>query len=506
MNYVPVIGLEVHAELKTATKLFCDSANDSNEARPNINICPVCTGHPGTLPVLNEQAVWHVIKTGLALRSEINQFTKWDRKNYFYPDLPKGYQISQYDLPLCKGGWIEIQNAKRKSQNYNAKVKTEENRRIHIRRIHLEEDTGRLMHPEGENYSLVDFNRAGVPLMELVTEPDLRSGEEARLFGQELQLVLRYLGVSDADMEHGQMRVEANISVREPDQPLGTKVEIKNLNSFRVVERAIQYEIARQIAVLESGGRIVQETRGWDEMSAETFSQRLKEEAEEYRYFPEPDLPPLEISSEQLTSIQISIPELPWAKRERLAKEYQIPEEQIGTLVNDSALAEYFERSVSELKSWLQSSGIKDTNLPLVARLVVNYLTSDLLGLLQTENLHISEIRITPENFAELIKMVVKKEISSRVAKDVLLKMLRHTGEPDPSVIVQEEGLAQIGDESVLAEAIQKVIEENPKAVEDFKNGKENALQFLAGQVMKATRGSADPAMVQELLRRGLGR
>lgn len=502
MNYVPVIGLEIHAELKTRTKLFCDSANDPNETRPNVNICPICMGHPGTLPVLNEQAVRHVVKTGLALRSEINQFTKWDRKNYFYPDLPKGYQISQYDMPLCKGGWLEIEDAKRKAQSAKRETET---RRIHIRRIHLEEDTGRLMHPEGENYSLVDFNRAGVPLMELVTEPDLRSGEEARLFGQELQLALRYLGVSDADMEHGQMRVEANISVREPDQPLGIKVEIKNLNSFRVVERAVQYEIVRQTAVLESGGQIVQETRGWNEAKGETFSQRLKEEAEEYRYFPEPDLPPLEISSEQLTSIQISIPELPWAKRERLAEEYQIPEEQIGILVNDPALAEYFERSVSELKSWLQSSGIKGTELPLVAQLVVNYLTSDLLGLLQTENLRISEIRITPENFAELIKMIVKKEISSRVAKDVLLKMLHHAGEPDPSVIVQEEGLAQIGDESALTEMIQKVIQENPKAVKDFQNGKENALQFLAGQVMKATRGSANPGVAQELLKKELG-
>ncbi|MDP3794718.1 MAG: Asp-tRNA(Asn)/Glu-tRNA(Gln) amidotransferase subunit GatB [bacterium] len=497
MSYVPTIGLEVHAELKTKTKLFCDSPNDPAEKHPNVNICPICMGHPGTLPVLNKTAVEHVIKAGLALRSEIAAFTKWDRKNYFYPDLPKGYQISQYDLPLCRGGWLEI---KGKSDG--------DAKRIHIRRVHLEEDTGRLVHEPGKQYSLVDFNRAGVPLMELVTEPDIQSGAEARACAQELQLVFRYLGVSDADMERGQMRVEANISVREPDAPLGTKVEIKNLNSFRSVERAIQYEVARQSALLESGGVVVQETRGWNEATAETFSQRVKEEAEEYRYFPEPDLPPLDLRASDapisVRELQVALPELPWSKRERLGRQYALPEGQVAVLVGDPPLAGFYERTLSELQEWLAASAVKGVELPVVANLAANYLTSDLVGLLQKEGLSIGEIRITPENFAELIKMVVKQEVSSRVAKDVLGAMLHHAGEPDPSVIVEERGLKQIGDTNAIEAEIAKVLEANPKAVEDFRSGKENALQFLAGQVMKATKGAANPALVQELLKKSL--
>lgn len=528
MQYVPTIGLEIHAELKTKTKLFCDSPNDPDEKHPNVNICPICMGHPGVLPVLNKAAVERVVKVGLALHSEISSFTKWDRKNYFYPDLPKGYQISQYDLPLCRGGWIEI-----KVKSKNEKGKSEDLKRIHTRRIHLEEDTGKLIHPEGENYSLVDFNRAGVPLMELVTEPDMTSGAEARAFAQELQLVLRYVGVSDADMEKGQMRVEANVSVREPDAPMGTKVEVKNLNSFRSVERAIQYEAARQSALLESGGHVTQETRGFNDATGETFSQRVKEEAEEYRYFPEPDLPPLTVDEKTVKDLLLAVPEMPWAKRERFIAEYFLPFEQIEIMVADPVLAEFYERSVSELKSWLQSSGIEDVEAPVVSRTAANYLTTDLLGLLQKgarkpkgfsspererrversgtdderseeDGLTLLELRVTPENFAELIKMIVKKEISSRVAKDVLAEMLHHGGEPDPSVIVQEKGLAQVGDEGEILQEVEKVIAENPQAVADFNKGKENALQFLAGQVMKATHGRAKPELVQELLQQKL--
>jgi len=328
MNYIPTIGLEIHVELKTESKMFCSCKNNPDEKEPNVNVCPVCLGHPGVLPVPNEEAIKKVIKVGLALNCQIASFTRFDRKNYFYPDLPKNYQITQFDFPLCKNGFLEIGEKK-----------------IRIKRIHLEEDTGRSIHLEEEGFSLIDFNRAGVPLMELVTEPDMHSAKEAKEFARELQLILRYLDVAEANMEKGQMRVEANISVSK-GRELGTKVEVKNLNSFKAVERAIDYEIERQIYLLESGREVSQQTVGWDSKSGKTFIQREKEESHDYRYFPEPDIPPFEISRSLLKEIELSIPELPSEKRERFKKEFNLSDEEVEFFVQNFEIGNYFEKIV----------------------------------------------------------------------------------------------------------------------------------------------------------------
>lgn len=457
-KYIPTIGLEIHVELKTRTKMFCDSLNDPNEKYPNVNVCPVCMAHPGTLPVINEDAVKKVLMTGKALKGKLADYSRFDRKNYFYPDLPKGYQISQYKYPLVEGGELNG---------------------IKITRIHLEEDTGRLIH--GKDGSLVDFNRAGVPLMELVTEPDIESGEQASKFAKELQLILRYLDVSDADMEKGQMRVEANISISNNSER-GTKVEIKNLNSFRAVEQAINYEIERQAESLNDKKKIMQETRGWDENKQKTFSQREKEESHDYRYFPEPDLPSLEIGSLKL---EIRIPELPQQKRERFKKEFNLKDEQIEIIIQDKNGAEFFEEAVSEGKQY--------------AQLLANYFVSDFQGLMKEKMLTFEELLVTPENFAELISMIAKNKITSRVGKDVLRMMIEKGG--DPSVIVEEQGLKQTTDESVIEELAQKIIKENSKVAEDYKSGKETALQFLIGQGMKLTKGSVSPEMLAKKIK-----
>ncbi len=486
MAYKPTIGLEIHAELKTKSKMFCSCKNDPDEKRPNYNICPVCTAQPGSLPVANEEAIKKVIKTGLALNCKIAEKSKFDRKNYFYPDLPKGYQISQYDQPLCEGGFLEIKD-----------------RKIRITRIHLEEDTGSLMHPENTDYSLVNLNRAGVPLMELVTEPDITSGKEAREFAEELQIILKYLGVSDADMEKGQMRVEVNISISK-GKTLGTKVEIKNLNSFKVVEKAVDFEIKRQEEVLESGEKIVQETRGWHDKKEITFSQREKEEAHDYRYFPEPDLPLMNFEKDYIEKIKAEIPELPAGKRKRFAKEYGLDTGLIEIFVSNKDLSEYYEKVVSEFEEWLKDEGEKPHEK--LYKLVANYLISDVQGLLQGKEFKefsaqggpASGWKITPENFAEFIKMIYKNEISSKVAKMVLADMF-NTGS-DPSTIVDENNLRQMSDDSELENIIKEIILKNPKAVEDYKKGKQNSLQFLAGQVMAVTRGTANPGKVRELL------
>ena len=488
MKYEPTIGLEIHVELKTKTKMFCDSPNNPDEKEPNINICPVCMGHPGALPVINKEAVRKVLSVGNALGGKLADYSRFDRKNYFYPDLPKGYQISQYKYPLVEGG--ELNDVK-------------------ITRIHLEEDTGRLIHQKDS--SLVDFNRAGVPLMELVTEPDIKSGEETKKFAEEFQLILRYLDVSNADMEKGHLRIEANISLRNLEallplgskaSKLGTKVEIKNLNSFRAVERAINYEIKRQAEILDSGGKIVQETRGWDEIKQTTFSQREKEESHDYRYFPEPDLPALKISN---LKFQISnLPELPQQKRERFKKEYKLKDENIETMIRDKKFADYFEEVVSELKietpsvdgkelsdsPWLSDSQIK---------LAVNYLTSDLQGLMKIKSITFDTLLITPENFAELITMIGKKEISSRAGKDVLKIMFEKGGAP--SVIVDEKGLRQKDDETSLMELAKRIIKENPAVVNDYKKGKKASLQFLVGQGMKLSKGSVNPEILKNIIK-----
>ncbi len=505
MNYTPTIGLELHAELKTKSKMFCSCANNPLEQRPNVNICPICMGHPGTLPVANEEAIRKTIKVGLAFDCEIAEKSKFDRKNYFYPDLPKGYQISQYDAPFCKNGHLKVKE-----------------RDIRITRVHLEEDTGRLVHgKEGsgmptheeiqgfdsvqlvekykkDEYSLVDFNRAGVPLLELVTEPDIQLASEAKQFAQELQLILRYVGASDADMEKGQMRVEANVSVRPEGQAqLGTKVEVKNLNSFRAVERAIEYEIKRQTEVLESGGKIVQETRGWDDGKGETFVQREKESAHEYRYFPEPDIPPFEFSKEEIKAIRAELPELPQARRERFEKEYGLVEKTLEVLVVNKDLGEYFEQGISEL-----GEHISHEKMERLIKLSSNYLVSDLQGLLGGMSVEDKKFLITPENFAELMDMIADEKISTPVAKSVLKEMFE-TG-ADPHHIVEEKGLSQLSNTQELQNIVQKVIAENPKPVEDYKNGKMNALQFLAGKIMAETRGKANPQIIQDLLGQAL--
>jgi aspartyl-tRNA(Asn)/glutamyl-tRNA(Gln) amidotransferase subunit B len=476
MELIPKIGLEIHIELKTRSKMFCSCKNDPDEKHPNINICPVCLGHPGTLPVINREAVRKTIKTGLALNCEISRHTFFERKNYFYPDLPKGYQISQYSTPICKNGFLEIDGKK-----------------IRIRRVHLEEDTGRLIHEK--DYSLVDFNRAGVPLMELVTEPDIESPKEARKFAEELQLILRYLDVSDADMEKGQMRVEANISLSSKKGVLGTKVEIKNLNSFKAVEKALEYEIERQRKILESGKKVIQETRGWDPAREITFSQREKEEAQDYRYFPEPDLPPLEITQEMVDEIRAEIPELPRQKRERFKKEYNLDEKSIEIFVKNKDFGEYFEKVVSEFTPNLP----KEKLLRLI-KLATNYLTTDLLGLLKGASVSGEDFLITPENFAEFIELIDEGKISSKIAKIVLEEMFK-TG-ADPSHIIEEKGLVLIADEAEIEKIVYQVISENQKAVSDFKKGKENALEFLIGQVMRKTKGKANPKIAKEILKR----
>src|SRR3989338_1130224 len=480
-TYKPTIGLEVHVELRTNSKMFCSCPNDPNEKRPNQNICPTCMGHPGTLPVANEEAIKKVIKTGFALNCEIATESKFDRKNYFYTDIPKGYQISQYDMPLCGKGFLEING-----------------RKIGITRIHLEEDTGSSLHPEGADYSLVNYNRAGVPLMELVTEPDITSGKEASDFAKELQLIFKYLGVSDADMEKGLMRVEVNISVSKTKK-LGTKVEIKNLNSFKVVEKSIDFEIARQTELLESGGdgspvglrpRVAQETRGWNDEEEETFSPREKESAHDYRYFHEPDLPPLHFDHEYLQKIKGEVPELPQHKRLRFAKQYGLGERPIEVFVANKDLSEYFEKVASE--------GQEKS----LYKLAANYLISDVQGLLGNTEFVEETFKITPENFAEFIAMIHKGDINSKTAKMVLLEMF-NTG-VDSSHIVESNNWGQMKDDGQLEAVVKKVIDANPKVVADYKAGNANVLQFLAGQVMKETRGTANPQKVQELLKKFL--
>ncbi|OGZ18062.1 MAG: glutaminyl-tRNA synthase (glutamine-hydrolyzing) subunit B [Candidatus Nealsonbacteria bacterium RBG_13_37_56] len=486
MEYKCVIGLEIHVELKTNSKMFCSCKNDPLEKKPNFNICPVCTAQPGVLPVINEEAVRKTIKTGLALNCSIPEKSKFDRKNYFYPDLPKGYQISQYDMPFCEKGCLEVDNKK-----------------IRITRVHLEEDTGRLIH-EGES-SLVDFNRAGIPLMEMVTEPDLNSGQEARRFAEELRLILIYLNVSDADMEKGQMRVEVNISLTK-DEKLGTKVEIKNLNSFKSVEKSIDYEIKRQAELLDRGEKIIQETRGWDEKKQKTISQREKEEAHDYRYFPEPDLPTLHFDKEFINKIKAEIPELPWAKKIRFKEEYNLNDKPIEIFINNKDLSEYFEKVMSELRNWVEEidleKKVSEQEFLNLTNLAANYIIGDFWALFEQASILEFERRITPENFAELIKMIYKGEISSKIAKQVLKEMFDKKA--DPSHIVEEKKLVQITDTNEIEKIIKEVINNNPKPVEDYRKGKGNALQYLAGQVMAATQGRAKPETVQEILKEQL--
>jgi len=463
-QYYTTIGLEIHAELKTNSKMFCGCVNNPDEKNPNVNICPVCMAHPGTLPVINKEAVRSVIKVGLALNANIADFTEFDRKNYFYPDIPKSYQISQYKYPIVSGG--ELNGVK-------------------ITRIHLEEDTATSKHDRGD-YSLVDFNRAGVPLMELVTEPVIHSSKQAGDFGRELQLLLKYLGVSEANMEKGQMRVELNISISEDPNKLGTKVEVKNINSFRAVERAAEYEIKRMTELLDAGkgNEIVQETRGWDENKQSTFSQRSKENANDYRYFPDPDLPKLFLNEIfDMEKMKSELPELPVAKRLRYKNDYGVKDEDVEIYINDDIFAALFEIVAKEL---VDKEKIK---------IASNYITSDLRNLEKTGG----KIGFEPKNFVELINLVADDKISSRAAKDILAMIFINN--ESPLKIATEKGLIQKNDEGELKAIIEKVIEANPSVVATYKGGKENAIMSLVGQVMKETNGSANPGLVTKLLK-----
>ncbi len=465
-TYIPVIGLEIHAELKTRTKMFCDCLNDPNERIPNKNICPVCTGQPGALPVMNKKAIEALIKIGTALAGDIPAVSKFDRKNYFYPDLPKGYQISQYDLPFVFGGSLNG---------------------VKITRVHLEEDTGRLQHAANGQATLVDFNRAGVPLMELVTEPDIREVSQIGEFARELQLLLRYLDIADADIEKGQMRVEVNLSLGtlvDGVLKYGTKVEVKNIASFKMAESAARHEIERQRKVLEDREKVIQETRGWNDPKQATISQRSKESSHEYRYFPEPDLPALDMSQFDFKRIKSEIPELPWEKRIRFKKEFGINDKQIETFVGDRELAEFFENTISELKE----HEAKDKIIPLAA----NYLTSDLRGLGGIG-------KITPENFADLIILISSEKINSRTAKDILLKMYE-TG-ADPNELLKAGDLEQVSDESALREMAQKIISANPKPAEQYKKGKQAALMFFVGKAMGQLKGRGNPQILQQIFK-----
>ncbi|MBU0723062.1 Asp-tRNA(Asn)/Glu-tRNA(Gln) amidotransferase subunit GatB [Patescibacteria group bacterium] len=466
-NYTATIGLEIHAELKTQTKMFCGCRNNQEETRPNINVCPVCMAHPGTLPVINKEAVKCVLKVGKALGGNLADFTEFDRKNYFYPDIPKGYQISQYKHPLITGGVLN---------------------NIAITRIHLEEDTARSQHND-ETHSLVDFNRGGLPLMELVTEPVITNAKDAVSFAKELQLALRYLDVSDANMEKGQMRVEANISVSKTNE-LGTKVEVKNLNSFRSVEGSIEYEKNRQISILEAGERVVQETRGWDENKSQTFSQRKKENSDDYRYFPDPDLPKLKLSEIKEFNnecLEKEIPTMPWEKRTQYKKLYNIKDEDIDLFIQTPKLAKFFEDTALAL----------DNSIELITR-ATNYLVSDFVALLKENGWE--KNKITSKYFAGIVKLAYESKISSRVAKDLIITTFKDGQiSNNPQKDAETKGLLQKSDENELYAIIEAIKTENPAVVEDYRKGKISALQFLIGQGMKKTQGSANPQVLKQL-------
>ncbi|MDD4146255.1 MAG: Asp-tRNA(Asn)/Glu-tRNA(Gln) amidotransferase subunit GatB [Clostridia bacterium] len=473
-----VIGLEIHVELKTKTKIFC-SCPTKFGGEENTHVCPVCLGLPGALPVLNKKVVEYAVRAGVALNCAIESYSKFDRKNYFYPDLPTAYQISQYYMPICRTGYLEIEvNGKKK--------------KIRINRIHLEEDAGKLVHSgnsiTSSQYSLADYNRGGAGLIEIVSEPDLGSAEEARIFLEQLRAVLEYTGVSDVKMEEGSLRCDANISLRPVgSSKLGTKTEIKNMNSFRALERALEYEIERQQEVLEEGGIIVQETRAWDEGKGMTTVMRSKEEAHDYRYFPDPDLPPIILESEWVEEIRTSLPELPEARKERLVKELGLSAYDAGVLTGSKVLAEFFDETVTFY------------NKP---KAIANWMMVEYLGLLNANNMEIDQSKVTPQQLAILLQVQDEGKISGKIAKIVFAEMFA-TGK-DPEIIIKEKGLVQISDEGALVTVVDRVIDANPQSVEDFRGGKKKAIGFLVGQIMKETKGQANPGVVNKLLQEKL--
>ena len=475
-RYETVIGVEVHAQLLTRSKMFCSCSQPTLESPPNTHVDPTCLGMPGAMPVINRAAVELTIMSGLALNCEIAQEAKFDRKNYHYPDLMKGYQISEYDMPICTNGWLDIE--------VDGKTK-----RIGITRVHLEEDTARLQHARdpstGEQYSLVDVNRSGVPLMEVVSEPDIRSAEEARAYLQTLRRILRYIGASQANMDEGNMRCEPNVSIREPGAEFGRKVELKNINSFKHAFDAIKFEEKRQAKVLNSGGTVTQETRGWREDIGEAVPQRTKEGAEDYRYFPEPDLPPLVISREWVEEMRARLPELPDAKRARFQEQYGLSVYDAGVLAESIARADFFEAATA--------GGSAER-----AKTVSNWVTGDFARLLNAENIEIQDSRVTPESLAALIDLQEAGTISGKTAKAVFEEMFA-SGKA-PGEVVEEQGLEQITSSDEVVTSVEKVIAENAKAVEDYRGGKGEAIKFLVGQVMRETRGRASPDVVTEIL------
>lgn len=497
MEYDVIIGLEIHAELKTKSKMFCGCSNDSQGKEPNTVVCPICMAHPGTLPVPNKQAIEWTLKLGLALNGKINGLSKFDRKNYFYPDLPKGYQISQFDLPFIYDAFLDIDGEK-----------------IEITRIHLEEDTGKLMHPAGKSHTLVDLNRAGTPLIEMVTEPVIHSAETAKKFGTIYQQVLRYLDISNADMEKGEMRCEANVSVQEKGKwerdgkggvkPIGgyklnPKVEVKNINSFRAMEKAIEYEVKRQTKAIKEGEKLIQETRGWDENKQATFSQRVKETSADYRYFPEPDIPPIKIDAKWIEEIKSGLIEMPMDKKKRFMAEYDLSSYDAEILAGEKDLAGFTEEVISELRAWIVASGDTwERQKKKLAKITANWLISELFKHQKEDGKAIKDLKITPENFAELLTLVYQDKINSSAAQTILHVMYKKGG--DPTDIMNEKGLEQMDDTVELEKAVNNVLEKNPKQVAEFKAGKEGVLQFLIGQVMAATRGKANPKKVNQII------
>ena len=468
-DYEVIIGLEVHAELSTKTKIFC-SCPTKFGAAPNTQTCPICMAMPGTLPVLNEKVVEYAVKAGLATNCEISRNSKNDRKNYFYPDLPKAYQISQYDKPLCEHGYVEIDTKEGK-------------KKIRLTRIHIEEDAGKLNHDEFAGGSLVDLNRAGVPLIEIVSEPDLRSSEEVEAYLRKLKAILEYIEVSDCKMQEGSFRADVNVSVRKKGDPkLGTRTEMKNMNSFRSITRAIEYEIDRQIDVIEDGGEVEQETLRWDDVSGKTFPMRDKEDAQDYRYFPDPDLVAIKLSEEYIENIKNTLPELPESRKERYLKEYGLSEKDANIITSSKYLSDLFE------------GAIKVCNNP---KAVNNWIISDISRILNETEMEPIEIPFDSQQLGKLIILIDKGTISSSIAKKVLVEMFEHPR--DPEDIIDEKGWVQISDEGAIKEVVLKVLEANPQSVADYKGGKDKALGFLVGQAMKETRGKANPQMLNQM-------
>ncbi len=472
-QYEPIIGLEIHAELMTISKMFCGCrVVDSVEVPPNTAVCPVCLGMPGMLPVINRKAIEYAMRVALALNCQIQAHNLFARKNYFYPDLPKAYQITQYELPIGRNGWLDIELA------------PGETKRIRIRRVHMEEDTGKLTHLENGRGSLVDYNRSGVPLLEIVSEPDIRSGEEARAYAMKIRQILRCLGVNSGDMEKGVFRVEPNISLRPCGSPeFGVRTELKNLNSFKALADGTAYELARQEKALAGGGRVAQETRGWHDTKRITFSQRVKEEAEDYRYFPEPDLPPLHIDNAWIARVRADLPELPDAKIARYQSDFGLSAYDAAVLAEEKEVAAWFELAVAA------------HNDP---KTLANWITNNLFALMNEHKQAIGDIKVTPAGLAELAGFVAQQTISHNTAKAVLAQMFMN-GE-SAAAVVQAKGLAQISDEAALAQIIEQVLDANPDSVADYLAGNEKLRGWFVGQVMKATRGKANPGLVNKLL------